>query len=108
MEIHFHTHHAVVSDAMRKRAEREVSRAAERIPRVVEAVVRFEQDGPLRRVSVALRAPQRHDLIGRAEGKFFGPALATALSRVRAQVAKEKKGRPKARAHLLARKRAGV
>lgn len=108
MEIHFHTHHAVVSDAMRKRAEREVSRAAERIPRVVEAVVRFEQDGPLRRVSVALRAPQHHDLIGRAEGKFFGPALATALGRVRAQVAKEKKGRPKARAHLLARKRAGV
>lgn len=106
MEVHFHAHHAEVSDAMRKRAEREVRRAAVRIPRVVEAIIRFEQDGQLRKVSVALRAPKHHDLLGRAEGKFFGPALAQALARVRAQAAKEKKGLPKARARLAARERA--
>ena len=63
MDVHFHAHHAEVSAHMRKRAEREVRRAAQRIPRVVEAIVRFEQDGTVRRVSVTLRAPQHHDLV---------------------------------------------
>ena len=75
MEIHFHAHHAEVSDAMRKRAERDVLKAAERIPRVVEAIIRFEQDGALRRVTLAFRAPKHHDLIGTAEGRYFGPAV---------------------------------
>jgi ribosome-associated translation inhibitor RaiA len=106
LEIHFHAHHAEVSPAMRKRAERLVEKAAERIPRVVEAVIRFEQDGKLRKVSLALRAPRNHDLIGRGEGRYFGPALATAISRVLAQAAKEKRALPKGRAHRLARARA--
>jgi ribosome-associated translation inhibitor RaiA len=106
VEIHFHAHHADVSDAMRKRAEREVRRVAVRLPRVVEAIVRFELDGTVRRVSVALRAPQHHDLIGRAEGRFYGPALVQALQRVKAQAAKEKKGLPKGRAHRDARRSA--
>lgn len=105
MEIHFHAHHAEVSPAMRKRAERLVLRAAERIPRVVEAVIRFEQDGKLRKVSVALRAPRHRDLLGRGEGAFFGPALATAISRVMAQASREKKGQGKEHAHRLARVR---
>ncbi len=106
MEIHFHAHHAEVSDAMRKRAERDVLKAAERIPRVVEAIIRFEQDGALRRVTLAFRAPKHHDLIGTAEGRYFGPALALALTRVKAQAAREKKDLPKGRAHLAARARA--
>lgn len=103
MEIHFHAHHAEISTAMRKRAERLVLKAAERIPRVVDAVIRFEQDGRRRKVSLALRAPRHHDLLGRGEGAFFGPALATAISRVMAQAAKEKKGQAKSHAHRLAR-----
>ena len=51
MDVHFHAHHAEVSAHMRKRAEREVRRAAQRIPRVVEAIVRFEQDGKIGRAS---------------------------------------------------------
>lgn len=106
MEIHFHAHHAAVSDAMRKRAEREVLKAAARIPRVVEAIIRFEQDGVLRRVSLEFRAPRNHSLIGTAEGRYFGPALALALTRVKAQAAKEKPGMPKGRARAAARVRA--
>lgn len=105
MEIHFHAHHADVSDAMRKRAERDVLKAAARIPRVVEAIIRFEQDGALRRVTLAFRAPKHHDLIGSAEGRYFGPALTLALSRLKAQAAREKKGLPKGRARDVARAR---
>ena len=103
MDVHFHAHHAEVSDAMRTRAEREVRRAALRIPRVVEVIVRFEQDGAVRRVSLAFRAPRNHDLIGRAEGKFFGPALAQAIARVKAQALREKKGLGRARASRVSR-----
>lgn len=106
MQIHFHAHHADVSDAMRKRAERDVLKAAERIPRIVEAIIRFEQDGVLRRVSLEFRAPKHHALIATAEGRYFGPALALALTRLKAQSAKEKKGLPKGRARLTARVRA--
>ena len=106
MQIHFHAHHADVSDAMRKRAERDVVRAAARIPRVVEAIIRFEQDGVLRRVSLTLKAPQQPDLIGIAEGRYFGPALALALTRVKVQVAKDKKGLPKGLARKIAREHA--
>ncbi len=108
MEVHFHTHHAEVSDHMRKRAEREVRRAAERIPRIVEAIVRFEQDGALHRVSLILRAPRNHDLVARAEGRFFGPALVQALGRIRAQATRERQGHAKERARRFARARPRV
>lgn len=105
MEIQFHAHHAKVSDPMRKRAERLVVRAAERIPRVVSATIRFEQDGDVRRVTLSLHAPRHHDLMGRAEGRYFGPALVSALARVMAQASRERKGLAKDRAHRRARAR---
>ena len=105
MEIHFHAHHADVSAAMRTRAERDVLKAAERIPRVVQATVRFEQDGALRRVSLSFHAPMQHEIVGTAEGRHFGPTLALALARVKAQVGKTEKVKPKGRAHQLARAR---
>ncbi len=105
MEIHFHAHHADVSETMRTRAERDVLKAAARIPRVVEAIIRFEQDGALRRVSLTFKAPMHHDIVGSAEGRYFGPALTLALARLRAQVAKEDQVKPKGRAHQLARAR---
>ncbi len=102
MRIIFHSHHAAVSEHMRRRAARLVERAAERIPRIVEGLVRFEEDGPTRRVTVVLRAPRHHELIGRAEGRFFGPALVSAVARVLAQAGKEKSsaGRTKQRRRI--------
>lgn len=91
MDIVIHSHHAEVSAYMRRRAERAVERAAARVPRVVEAVIRFEEDGPTRRVTVTLRAPKHHDVMGKAEGRFFGPALAGAVAKVMAQAGKEKR-----------------
>ena len=105
MDINFHAHHAEVSDGMRKRAERLVRQAAERIPRVVSATIRFEQDGTVRRVSVAMHAPRHHDILAQAEGSYFGPSLVAALARVKSQAAKEKRSTGTGRAHRLARTR---
>lgn len=102
MEIIFHSHHAKVSEHVRKRAARAVERAAARIPRIVEAIVRFEEDGPTRRVTVTLRAPRHHDIMGRAEGRFFGPALTQAVARVLSQVNRERS----TTGHTAGRKRA--
>lgn len=106
MQVYFQAHHADVSDHMRRRAEREVRHAALRIPRIVDARVRFEQDGIVRRVSVVLRAPRHHDLVASAEGRWFGPALKLAITRVKQQASRERQGLPKGRARLLARARA--
>jgi hypothetical protein len=105
VEIQFNVHNAEVSPAMRARAERQVRRAATRIPRVVSTVIRFEQDGAVRRVTLVLQAPKHHDLIARAEGRYFGPVLAQAIARVLAQASRERQSLPKARARRLARAR---
>lgn len=106
MDVHFHAHHADVSDLMRARAEREVRRAALRMPRVVEAIVHFEEDGGLHRVTITLRAPHHHDIVAHAEHRFYGPALGLALSRVRKQAGRERQSLPKGRAREVARERA--
>lgn len=107
MEIVFHAHHADVTDAMRRRAEQAVRRAAKRIPRVVEAIIRFEEDGPARRVTVCFRAPRHQEIIGRGEDRYFGPALTVAINKVLTQARREQvatKG-PGARQHGSARRR---
>lgn len=91
MEIVIHEHHADISDYMRLRARRAIERAAKRVPRTVEGILRFEQDGPTRRVSVTLRAPRHHDLVGKGEGKFWGPALSAAIAKVNQQASREKR-----------------
>jgi ribosome-associated translation inhibitor RaiA len=92
VDIVIHSHHAVVSEHMRKRAVRQVVRAAARFPRIVEAIIRFEEDGPTRRVTITLRAPRHHDVMGRAEGRYFGPSITAAIAKVLAQTGKEKRG----------------
>lgn len=106
MDIVIHSHHATVSEHMRKRAVRAVRRIAARVPRVVEAIIRFEEDGRIKRVAVTLRAPRHHDLMGRAEGSFFGPAIAVAVARVTSQINREKReaGRASARRAVRARR----
>lgn len=105
MEIVIHSHHAEVSEYMRKRAVRAVERVAARIPRIVEGIIRFEEDGPTRRVTVTLRAPKHHDLMGKGEGRFYGPALVAAIAKVNAQGNREKRSHGRAGGKRAARPR---
>jgi len=86
MEIIFHEHHAAVSDYMRQRAASGVRRLTTRLERTVDAVVRFEQDGPIRRVEIILHAPRQKKLVAKAEGRHFGPTLNAVLAKLRSQV----------------------
>lgn len=97
MEIIFHAHHANVSERMRKRAEAAVRRAAIRLSTAVDGIIRFEQDGPVKRVEILLHAPRQRDLVARGEGKFFGPAFASAMSRLTAQIQSLRASRRSAR-----------
>jgi ribosome-associated translation inhibitor RaiA len=88
---------------MRKQAIRQVERAAARIPRTVEAIIRFEEDGITKRVTLSLRAPRHHDIMGKAEGRFYGPAITAAIAKVMTQVNREKRETGHASAHAAAR-----
>ena len=97
MKIIFHAHHATVSDWMRTRASRGVRKLSARLTRAVDAVVRFEQDGHVRRVEILLHAPKQRDLIASGESRFFGRALADALGRLQSQLPKKRAGRTRTR-----------
>lgn len=86
MEIIFHAHHANISDRMRKRAELAVRRVAARLTRAVDAIIRFEQDGRVKRVEIVLHAPRQRQLIARGEASYYGTALATAVDRLTNQI----------------------
>ena len=86
MEIVFHGHHANISERMRKRAEAAVRRAAARLTRAVDGVIRFEQDGRVKRVEIVLHAPRQRKLIARGEGSYYGPALSSAMDRLTNQI----------------------
>ena len=108
MEIIFHTHHAAVSDRMRKRAEAAVRRAAQRMARAVDGIIRFEQDGPVKRVEIVLHAPRQRNLIARGEGRYFGPAFSGAMDRLMAQIQSLRAGHRAARRVGSARKAAAI
>ena len=93
MEIIFHSHHAAVSPRMQQRAEQGIRKVVARLGRAVDAVVRFEEDGPTRRVEVLLHAPRGRRLVAHGEGRHFGPALATALDRLGARIGHVKRTR---------------
>jgi hypothetical protein len=88
VDIVFHAHRAVISDDLRARAERAVHKAAARLHRAVDATVRFEEDGPTRRVEIVLHAPRQRPVVAVGEGRLLGPALSVAAARLQAQVAK--------------------
>ena len=98
MEIIFHAHHARVSDRLRTRAERAVQKTAQRMKRAVDAVVRFEEDGPTRRVEIVIRAPRRRQLVAEGCARYYGPALAEAVERLEAQIPRKKLVRTLSRA----------
>ena len=85
MEILFQSHHAQVSDRMRERARIAVTKLGARLTRAVNAIVRFEEDGPTRRVEIVLHAPKRRAMVAEGSGRFFGPALGVAIDRLEAQ-----------------------
>jgi ribosome-associated translation inhibitor RaiA len=89
VEIIFQAHHATISDRLRARAERAVAKAARRLGRVADAVVRFEGDGPTRRVEIVLRSPRNRSLVAEGRSRYYGPALAAAVDRLIAQIPKK-------------------
>lgn len=93
MDIVFHGHRAAVSDHMRQRAAAGVRRLTARMTRAVDASVRFERDGPTRRVEIILHAPRHRRLVAEATSRYYGPALVEALSRLGRQVASVKRTR---------------
>ena len=106
MDIVFHSHHAAISDAMRERAARIVHKIANRTTRVTGAVVRFEEDGPTRRVEIELHTPGRK-LVADSRGRYFGAALADAGQRLLARAQRDR--RDKNKKHTMrARRRAAV
>jgi len=71
---------------MRRRAHAGIRRYGRLIGRAVDAVIRFEQDGPMKRVDIVLHAPSTRDIVARAESRYFGLALTACLDRLGAQV----------------------
>ena len=57
MEIILHAHHADVPANLQRDAIEAVEVIAARVKRVVDAIVRFEADGPERRVEIVLPRP---------------------------------------------------
>ena len=102
MEILFQSHHAQVSERIRERARTAVTRLATRLARVVDAVVRFEEDGPTRRVEIVLHTPKRPAMVAEGTARFFGPALTYAIDRLDAQT-RQLKRTPKTRGRKIAR-----
>ena len=86
MEIVFQSHNAEITDRMKQRAERIVRRLALRIGRIVDATLRFEGDGKQRRVELELHVAGGKRFVAEGTGRYFGPALAQAGSRLKAQL----------------------
>ncbi|MHB8839577.1 MAG: HPF/RaiA family ribosome-associated protein [Gemmatimonadaceae bacterium] len=80
-----------LTQSMLKKAERAVLKAAERIPRATGATVRFDADGPERRVEIVITAPRGTRLVATAAGRHWGPALNDALVKLVRQASKERR-----------------
>lgn len=93
MEVIFQSHHATISQFMRDRAERHVRRVAARLARAVDALIRFEVDGPTRRVEIVLHAPKHGDVRATGEAPRFAGALKSAVARLDAQTRDPKRRR---------------
>ena len=96
MNIVFHAH-ATVNDALQRRAEQSIRKLAARLPRSIDATVRFTEDGPARRVEIELHAAPNRRLVAAASGRLYDLALAQALDGLEAQVARERAARERRR-----------
>lgn len=102
MEISYYAHHAAISPRLQERAEQGLHKLARRLGRVVDASVRFEEEGPMRRVEIIVHLPRGRRFMAAAQGRHFGPAVSTALSRIVAQTDHLRRA-AKTRARSLAR-----
>ena len=102
MDVIFHSHNAVISERLRSRAETVIHKLETRSTRAVRAVVRFEQDGPTRRVEIVMHSSRRRPLISNGYARTYGPALSEAIHNLEAQLARSKSAR-KARTRSGAR-----
>jgi hypothetical protein len=62
----------------------------------------------VKRVEILLHAPRQRDLMGRGEGRYFGPAFATAMDKLIAQIRPLRTSRRTARRATSTRKAATV
>ncbi len=102
MNIVFQAHHAVISDYMRSRTKRAMDKISERFPSSLDATVRFEQDGPGRRVEIVLHGRGANRWVAEGQGRSYGPALTAALKHLQSQLSHSKRV-AKDRAHLARR-----
>jgi ribosome-associated translation inhibitor RaiA len=86
VNIVFHAHHADMPEPLQQRAEQAVHKLATRLRRVVDASVRFSEDGPTRRVEIVLRAPRSEPLVAAGSGRLYETALGEALERLESHV----------------------
>src|SRR5690349_4034059 len=56
MDIIFHSHHTTISPRLRIRTEEGIEKLAKRLGRINSATARFAEDGPSRRVEIAVSA----------------------------------------------------
>ena len=93
MDVIFHSHNAVISERLRSRAESIIHKLETRATRPIRAVIRFEQDGPTRRVEIVMHASRRRPLISNGYARTYGPALSEAVHNLQAQLARTKRTR---------------
>lgn len=93
MDVIFHSHNAVISERLRSRAETIIHKLETRSARAVRAIVRFEQDGPTRRVEIVMHSSRRRPLISNGYARTYGPALSEAIHNLQAQLARSKRTR---------------
>ncbi|MBA4072629.1 MAG: hypothetical protein C0497_12455 [Gemmatimonas sp.] len=91
MELVFSHRGIALTQSMLKKAEAAVKKAVERIPRATGATVRFDQDGPERRVEIVFNGPRGVRLVAAAAGRYWGPALNAALTKLVRQASKERR-----------------
>jgi ribosome-associated translation inhibitor RaiA len=91
MEISFSHRGIALTQSMLKKAERAILKAAERIPRATGATVRFDQQGPERRVEIVFTAPRGTRLVAVTSGRYWGPALDAALTKLVRQASRERR-----------------
>ena len=104
MDIIFHSHHATISPRLRVRTEDGLEKLARKLGRghINSATARFAEDGPSRRVEIAVSAWRGRRFVAEATNRYFGPALGEALARIGKQIDHVKRT-PKARARAMAR-----
>ena len=86
MEIIYHDHHATVPERTRDRAAAGARKCGSRLGFAVDAVIRFENDGPLRRAEIILHAAQHRELVGKSAARSFDTALTAALRKLERQI----------------------